>query len=94
VEIEKGGKDMSSISQTEILTLSDLENAVAAGDVQRAQHAFDKSNQGVGDAPRLEMLIPKLGSLKEAPGKSSHSSEIDALIEGIRTRIKYLKEKS
>ncbi len=88
---EKGGKDMSSISQTEILTLGDLENAVAVGNIQLAQHAFDNSNQGVGDIPRLEMLIPKLESLKEAPEKGPHFHEIKNLIEGIRDRISYLK---
>lgn len=84
---------MSASAKERILTLSDLEEAVRVGNVQMAQHAFDSSNQGVGDVPRLEMLIPKLESLKEVPGKESHIDEVDSLIERIQGRIDYLKQK-
>lgn len=82
---------MSSTTEEKMLSTSDLENAVKVGNIQLAQHAFNNSNQGIGDVPRLEMLIPKLESLKEAPGKGSHFDEINDLIKGIQDRINYLK---
>jgi len=84
---------MGSVAEKKMLSMSDLENAVRVGNIQLAQHAFDNSNQGVGDVTRLEMLIPKLESLKEAPGKDPHFHEINNLIEGVKGRIEYLRGK-
>lgn len=84
---------MSACEEIKTSTLSELEHAVNVGSVQNAEHAFNTSNQGVGDILRLEMLIPKLESLKGVPEKDAHIDEIDALIKGVENRIEYLRGK-
>jgi len=84
---------MKSSKKKEALTLSDLEHAIGVGAIQMAQRAFDNSNQGIGDVPRLQMLVPKLKSWEESPNKAGHENEIKSLIEGIENRIDFLQKK-
>jgi len=84
---------MKSSKKNEALTLSDLEHAIGVGAIQMAQRAFDNSNQGIGDVPRLQMLVPQLKSWGENPNKVGHEDEIKSLIEGIEGRIEFLKKK-